>query len=289
MPSKHDRELEQFKRAIDLVEYAKKAGYEPRPLDGALGLTVLDHPNRDRIVVGQSPGGPWIYASVPDYALRPQSEPAEHALERLRSTINRSQDKGTIVEFVQQRDPLASRWQVALDQVRERLRDFCATGRSLDFEGPLRAPPYGGGRDRSPDSPRDRPSQGAPVASRPGNPELNQRRYDWSPPIPSAPRETQVDQRLRQWREAQATLDRKVIGAREVAPTRSPPASAAPPRAHDPRGPSSPDRPPGNRNETPAPERKHELNRRRYDWTPEPPGLEAIRRATRSRSPDRDR
>ena len=105
MNTLHDPELELFKRTIDLADYAKRAGYEARPQDGAPGLTVLDHPNRDRIVVGQHPNGPWIYASVPDYALRAPSEPAEQALARLRSAIHRSQDKGTIVEFVQQRDP----------------------------------------------------------------------------------------------------------------------------------------------------------------------------------------
>jgi hypothetical protein len=66
----HDPELEELKRAIELVEYAKKTGYEPRPNDGALGLTVLDHPNGDRIVVARSPSGPWMYASVTDYAPR---------------------------------------------------------------------------------------------------------------------------------------------------------------------------------------------------------------------------
>ncbi|HTB74303.1 MAG TPA: hypothetical protein VK762_13720, partial [Polyangiaceae bacterium] len=76
MTKLHDPELELFKRAIDLPDYAKRAGYELRPQDGAPGLTVLDHPNRDRIVVGQHPNGPWIYASVPDYTLRAPGEPA---------------------------------------------------------------------------------------------------------------------------------------------------------------------------------------------------------------------
>ena len=137
MSKLHDPELELFKRTIDLAAYAQRAGYELRPQDGAPGLTVLDHPNRDRIVVGQHPNGPWIYASVPDYALRAPSEPAEHALARLRSAIERSPDKGTIVEFVQQRDPWARRGDVPLDQVRDRLRAFRATGLPLDFEGAL--------------------------------------------------------------------------------------------------------------------------------------------------------
>src|SRR5580704_12189947 len=117
----HDPELELCKHAVDLADYAKRAGYELRPQDGAPGLTVLDHPNRDRIVVGQHPNGLWVYASVPDYTLRAPGEPAAEALARLRSAIDRSKDKGTIVEFMQQRDPLALRGDVALDQVRDRL------------------------------------------------------------------------------------------------------------------------------------------------------------------------
>ena len=158
----HDPELELFKRALNLADYAKRAGYELRPHDGAPGLTVLEHPNRDRIVVGQSPNGPWIYASVPDYALRAPGEPAEQALARLRTAIDRSQDKGTIVEFVQQRDPFARRGDVPLDQVRERLRTFRATGLPLDFEGALCPPPYPRSRERAVD--RDRgpqPSRGS--------------------------------------------------------------------------------------------------------------------------------
>src|SRR5277367_4357991 len=135
MNKRHDPELELFKRTVDLADYAKRAGYELRPQDGAPGLTVLDHPNRDRIVVGQHPNGPWVYASVPDYAPRAASEPAEHALARLRSAIHRSPDTGTVVEFVQQRDPWARRGDVPLDQVRDRLRSFRATRLPLDFEG----------------------------------------------------------------------------------------------------------------------------------------------------------
>jgi hypothetical protein len=89
---------------------------------------VLDHPNRDRIVVGQSPMGPWIYASVPEYVPRTAGEPEADALARLRRAIDRSADKGTIVEFVQQRDPLARRGDVSPEQVRDRLRTFRATG-----------------------------------------------------------------------------------------------------------------------------------------------------------------
>jgi hypothetical protein len=295
MTTRHDRELEEFKRTIDLVDYARKAGYEPKSYDGAPGLTVLHHPNRDRIVVAQSPSGPWMYASVPDYAPRAPAEPAEEALSRLRHSIHNAKDKGSIVEFVQQRDWTARRGEVPLELARERLREFHATGRPLDFDGALRPPPYTPRLERSADPSRDGPPPGAPVATgeaitRRGNAELNQRRYDWSPPIPNAPRETQVDERLRQWREAQAAIDLKVGGSREVVGRAQPPAPAAvPPPARDPRRPSLPERPSTDRNEALGPKKNSELNRRRYDWTPEPPGLEAIRRAARGPSTGRER
>ena len=124
----HDPELERFKRTVDLADYAKRAGYEPRPQDGAPGLTVLDHQNSDRIVVGKHPNGQWVYASVPDYVLRSPGEPANEALSRLRSAIGRSQDKGTIVEFIQQRDPRTLERVVPLETVRARLRSFGLSG-----------------------------------------------------------------------------------------------------------------------------------------------------------------
>jgi hypothetical protein len=295
MTTRPDPELEQFKRSIDLVDYAKKAGYEPRPNDGAHGLTVLDHPNRDRIVVARSPGGPWIYASVTDYEPRAPGEPAADALSRLRHSIDRAKDKGSIVEFVRQRDWTARRGEVPLELARERLREFLAVGLPLDFEGALRPPPYAGGRERSTDPARDASRPGAPVApgeviARRSNPELNQRRYDWSPPVPNAPRETEVDQRLRRWREAQAAIDVKVRGPREVAgPARSPAAAAVPPPAPGSKGPSLPERPPTDRNEISGQKKNSELNRRRYDWTAAPAGVDALVRGSRNRSPGRDR
>src|SRR5882672_6419344 len=119
MAIRPDPELEQYKRTIDLLVYAKTAGYEPRPRDGAPGLTVLDHPNRDRIVVARSPSGPWIYASVPDYAPRAPGEPATDALSRLRQCIDRAKDRGSIVEFVQPRDGRAPRGDVWRELARE--------------------------------------------------------------------------------------------------------------------------------------------------------------------------
>ncbi len=280
----HDPELELFKRTLDLADYAKRAGYELRPQDGAPGLTVLDHPNRDRIVVGQHPNGLWVYASVPDYALRPQGEPAEHALARLRSAIDRSQDKGTVVEFVQQRDPMAGRGGVPLEQVRDRLRSFRATGLPLDFEGPLSPPPYPRGRELAIEPGRDAtPSGGS------GGPksDLNRRRYDWSPPVENGPRETEVERRLREWREAQVAIDRRQRAVREVQPP-APPAPQANPLARDP-GRSIPGHPPADRVAPTVTPGKSELGRRRYDWTSAPTGIDALIRGPRGPAGGRER
>ena len=261
----HDPELERFKRTTDLVAYAKKAGYEARPHDAAPGLTVLDHPNRDRIVVAQNPAGRWIYASVPDYVPRAPGEPEAQALARLQRCIDRSTDKGSIVEFVQERDSTARRGEVPLERVRERLRAFHATGLGLDWDGALRPPPYGRGRE----GPTDPTRVGPQAGGRP-DPELNRRRYDWTPPPSGRPHEheTQVEQRLRRWREAQAAIDVKLQRRSEL-PGREPPAPAVAPQAQG----SGP---------------KSELHRRRYDWTPQPAGIDTLRGA-RSRSPGRDR
>jgi hypothetical protein len=129
MTTPHDPELEQFKRSIDLVEYAKKEGYEPSPLSAGPGvrLLLLDHPSGDRVVVAQRPSGDWIYAAVPGYAPRVAGESAEHALARLRASVDRSTDKGSIVQFVQRREGKAREGHLALERVREHLREFCAT------------------------------------------------------------------------------------------------------------------------------------------------------------------
>jgi hypothetical protein len=280
----HDPELELFKRSLDLADYAKRAGYQVRPEDGAPGLTVLDHPNRDRIVVGRHPNGPWIYASVPDYTPRARSEPAEQALARLRGAIDRSRDKGTIVEFVQQRDPLARRGEVALDQVPDRLRGFRATGLPLDFEGALRPPPYPGGRERTLERRGDPlPSDGS---VRP-NPELSRRRYDWTPPVEGGPRETEVERRLRQWRDAQTAIEMRQRAAREVR-SAAPLAPQPAPPSKDPGRPMG-DRPPADHAATIASPDKSELGRRRYDWAPAPTGLDTMVRGPRGPSGGRER
>ena len=181
MPALHDSELEHFKRTIDLFEYAKKTRYEVRAVDVSKEVVLLQHPNRDRIVVAQRPNGAWIYASVTDYEPRSAAESPESAARRLRDCIERARDKGSIVEFVQARDWTARRGEVPLERVCERLRTYRDSGLPLDFEGPLNPPRI---------DPR----------------ELNQRRSDRTP-APIAPPQTAVEQRLRRWDAAQRTLD----------------------------------------------------------------------------------
>jgi hypothetical protein len=294
MKRPRDPELERFERTIDLVEYAKRAGYEPWPNDGACGLSVLDHPRGDRIVVARSPDGPWIYASVADYAPSTPGEPAEHALARLRHCIAGSTDKGSVVEFVQQRDAGLGRVEVSLERVRDRLRAFRATGAPLEFDGSLRRLPAPGRLERASDRARDGVHPpGVAVArediARRSKPELNQRRYDWSPPVPNAPPETEVERRLRRWREAQPAIDVRTGTARERAATHPLAPAAVPAPGRDRREPSPPGLLRAERSESLGPRNKSELNRRRYDWTPAPPSVDALLRGLRKRSPDRDR
>jgi hypothetical protein len=226
----------------------------------------------------------WVYASVPDYTLRAPGEPAAEALARLRSAIDRSQDKGTIVEFVQQRDPLADRGLAPLDQVRDRLRTFRATGLPLDFEGALSPPPYPRGPELAIEQGRDAVPSGGSVGPQS---ELNRRRYDWSPPVEHGPRETEVDRRLREWREAQAAIDRRQRAVRKVQPP-APPDPQPAPLPKDP-GRAIPERSPIDRGATISSPGKSELARRRYDWTPAPTDIDAIVRGPRGPSGGRER
>jgi hypothetical protein len=280
----HDPELEHFKRNVDLADYAKRAGYEPRPHDGAAGLAVLDHSNGDRIVVARSPLGQWIYASVPDYAPRGAGEPEADALARLRHSIGRSADKGSIVEFVQQRDPRTLEREVPLETVRGRLRSFGLVGLPLDFEGALAPPPYPRGRERTVERGGDSLPPERSVGSQS---ELNRRRYDWSPPIENGPRETEVERRLREWREAQAAIDRKQRAGREVQ-SPAPPAPQPIPLSRNP-GRSIPGQSPADRTAPTVSPGKSELGRRRYDWTPAPADLDAFLRGPRGPAGGRER
>jgi hypothetical protein len=282
----HDPELEQFKRSIDLVEYAKKAGYDPSPLSAGPGvrLVQLDHPSGDRVLVAQRPSGDWIYAAVPGYEPRVSGESAEHALARLRASVDRSTDKGSIVEFVQRLDGQTHGGEGALERVREHLREYCATQRAVAFEGGVHASdrdePTMGQSERQQSDRHVLPPPGpAPSAS----PELNRRRYDWTPP-PSLPTESELEQRLERWGRAQAAIEQGQKGSRsgrdneQDAPTVG--------QADRPPTPGAPPTPPSR---DLVPSGTSVLGKCRVDWTPSQADLEALNRALRSRSSDRGR
>ena len=290
-----DHELERFKRDINLIDYAKRAGFEPSRGQGGEGLTFLEHPNRDAIVVARNRGGQWIYASVPDCPPRAPGESAERAEERVRASIARTRDKGSIVEFVQHRDCTARTGEVGVALVRGRLRDFQESGVSLDSYGALRLPvrfgrhprdveEAGGGRAGT-DPPRSAPER--PVEWTAGGDEqtqraLNRRIGDWSP-MPLGSGDTVVEERLRRWQEAQHAVDRKLGRPGDLA-------------AQPPRGPSraddktrTPSSPPLELAGEGADKGKLALGQRRYDWSPPVQGVPAIPRGSHDRGPDRGR
>jgi hypothetical protein len=293
MATKHDHELEQFQRTIDLVAYAMNAGYDVRPDVVGRGLAVLEHPNRDRIVVAQRPDGRWIYASVPDYQRGSPSESERQALTRLRACIERSDDKGSIVEFVQSREGTPRARDVPIDRVRQRLREFRATG-PLDVEDALRSTARATGRERSPDASHASSQVDARgLSDDEGNPRtglgLNRRRYDWTPPPVVGAREVEVEERLRRWREADATVERRLPSASRAqgGDSRSAPA-LAPARAAgssvEVAGPAS-----NAQSVRVGRDSRSDLGRRRYDWTPAPADRDAIVRGSRRLFPDRER
>ena len=285
MKPSHDRELEEFKKSIDLVEYAKKAGYEVRPFDVGTGLTLLDHPNGDRMIVARTRSGEWIYAGASDYTPRRPGESPDDALARLRLHIRRTRDQGTIVEFAQTRQRTSFWTELPLERVREHLREFQASRAVADSRQELEPTAAAAKSERSttvshnaesaepptPDTQRHPPSF---------NPELNRRRYGWSPPLPKAPPETDVEQRLRRWREAQAAIDLRIQPAQQAVR----PSIEVTKKTH-----VRQDGPSAHRTETPHENPKPALVQCRYDWKVAPEVLDAIARASRSRSTDRGR
>ena len=278
-----DPELEQFKRIVDLTDYAKRAGYQPKPLDVGLGLTLLEHPNGDNIVVGKRRSGEWIYASVPDYEPRLPDESLDQARARLRASIERSKDKGTVVEFVQNR----AGNDIPLDWIREHLRDSRAMGRNFDLETGVDASAPSTRDPRPPtisnDSPQRDSRMAQPVAPMAAiHPELNRRRYDWTPE-PGLPSQPDAQQRLERWQKAQAAIDdRRHVPTTQDRMQRSPaitPTQSPTPRLAREAGSGTSIAAGGN----------SALGKCRVDWTPSPSDREALDRALRNRSPGRGR
>lgn len=96
-----DTELEQFKAAINLTEFAASRGYSLDSRESSRNSAVMRHPNGDKIIVAKNEGNSnWIFFSVRD-----------------------DQDNGTIIDFLQKRGG------GSLGQVRQTLRGWLGTDR----------------------------------------------------------------------------------------------------------------------------------------------------------------
>ncbi len=284
-----DPELEALQRSVHLADYARSVGYEPRPRDSTPGVTVLEHPQtHDCIALARTQSGQWLFASLPDYTLaRAGEEAADRTRERLRDCIERTPDKGWVVEFVQHRERVSGRPEPSVEEVRAHLRAW----QEIERAGvPVAPTPLVGG------ALPERSEVRAPVAGEPAlagihrDTPLNRRIGDWIPSTASlTPNETEVQERIRRWREAQQAIDQKLAHAAEHASPRPAPANSAASRGVDTglsptdlsRNPGSPLAP------DPA---KRALGQRRYDWTP-PVGEvpSPLGRTLRDRGSDRGR
>lgn len=94
-------ELETFKTAVNLTEYAAACGYELDRQASSRNSVCMRHPAGDKIVIGRASDGHWIYMSVRD-----------------------TTDNGTIIDFIQHRQNLN------LGQVRQELRPWLNPGAS---------------------------------------------------------------------------------------------------------------------------------------------------------------
>ena len=101
-------ELEQFKREINLVEYAESQGYEIDFLESSRASTVMRDQAGDKIIVATDDDGHGIYFSV-----------------------RNDSDNGGIIDFVQRRQGLN------LGQVRKELRPWAGSRRAA---APVRKP-----------------------------------------------------------------------------------------------------------------------------------------------------
>jgi hypothetical protein len=140
------------------------------------------------------------------------------------------------VGFVQSRLAAGLGDEVSVGRVRERLRAYRAIGRAA----PDRHPP-----NPNPGTPPDEPRGARP------NADLGRRRYGWSPSVPKPPHGTEVDPRL-------GRVDERLSAPRGVV-ARDPGFAPAPEPPHA----------LGLRKEN-----RSDLQRRRYDWTPAPAGID---------------
>lgn len=99
-----DMELERFKTEISLAEYAAAVGYEIDRRESSRSSIVMRRAE-DKIIVSTDQDGHWIYFSVRDAA-----------------------DHGSIIDFVQRRNPGLN-----LGQVRKEFRPWLLSGTSFSY------------------------------------------------------------------------------------------------------------------------------------------------------------
>jgi hypothetical protein len=81
----HDSSIDDFKRDINLVEFAASYGYTLDKRETSRNSAVMRHAGGDKIIVARASHGHWVYFSVRDDG-----------------------DNGTIIDFIQHRKPGAT-------------------------------------------------------------------------------------------------------------------------------------------------------------------------------------
>ena len=108
MPRRSD-ELQDFKRRINLTEYAAVLGYQIDRKASSRNSAVMRHPAGDKIIVAKAEDGHWVYFSVHD-----------------------DKDNGTIIDFIQRREA------GSLGDVRKRLRPWSGGSMPTDVPRPAK-------------------------------------------------------------------------------------------------------------------------------------------------------
>ena len=96
-----DRELDDFKKRINLTEFAAARGYVIDRQESSQNSVVMRHPDGDKIIVVRNTNGDWVFFSVRD-----------------------DRDNGSIIDFVQWRGG------GKLGEVRKALRGWLGTARA---------------------------------------------------------------------------------------------------------------------------------------------------------------
>lgn len=96
------QEIEQFKRNINLSEFAAHFGYSVDKRESSQNSAVMRHTNGDKVIITRSKSGDWVYFSVRD-----------------------EKDNGSIIDFLQNRGG------GSLGEVRKSLRGWLGSSRPV--------------------------------------------------------------------------------------------------------------------------------------------------------------